>query len=253
MAQLVKTALGLPIASVKTALGLAIASVKTMLGLDNTSGGGGSTVTIDTVGTRATGISGQTSPKTVSISVGSGTDRFIMAYWGAGDATLADRTLDAVSSNLDGAFTHLTSGAGDDGNFCATDLWYLKNPTTGTHTITYDWGVSAVVDAYYLECISYTGVNQTTPVGSAIVVNGTVASIAPTTGAITIGTGEMATAVICTDSETLSIVTGTSRDLLQNLGSDQSVGVATLAATGAIAWSQASNKYAISAVVIKPS
>lgn len=41
MAQLVKTVMGLAVASVKTVDGLAIASVKTVMGVDNTSGGGG--------------------------------------------------------------------------------------------------------------------------------------------------------------------------------------------------------------------
>lgn len=53
MAQLVKTCMGLAVASTKTVNGLAIASVKTIQGVDNTSGGGPNAFSDDFAGTGA--------------------------------------------------------------------------------------------------------------------------------------------------------------------------------------------------------
>lgn len=210
-------------------------------------GGGGSNVTYDTSAASACGVGVAT--RTINITVGNNTNRVLIVMAGAGDSVLADRTVDSVSSDVDGAFTHVTSSDADDGAYCRMEGWRLIAPTVGAHviTITYSGGATQAAVA---GAISLYGVDQTTPIGTPTVVNGTVSSTTPN-GAVTLGSDDMAVGGLMTDSTTLSWTTGTSRQVVANCDTDVSYGMASNTGTGSISV-QASTGDFLYALVVLP-
>lgn len=213
---------------------------------------GGGTVTIGTPSTAVRAGNVETIVVTDAV-VPSGSNRLLVVYILAGDATIGDRTVDSVVSNQGGTFLHLTAADADDANFTRSEIWYMIAPAVATHQVTVDFGGAAACEKGQVLCVPYTQCHQTTPMGAGIAVNGTSPGTDPTTGSQTIGTGEMLTACIVTDDESLTLTLGTNIQLFQNYATDVSFGVARLAATGAITWQTLGNQtYAISAVVLKP-
>ena len=210
-------------------------------------GGGGSNVTLDT---SAKGTPGSVVTScTVAITVANNANRVLIIAVGRGDGEPGGDTVSSVSSSLDGALTHVGSSDSSDNNYCRTEFWRLIAPTAGSHTITVNF--SGNVDIAIAMAISLYGVDQTTPIGTPTAVNGTVASTAPT-GAVTLGSDDMAVGFISTDSESLSVTTGTSRQLETNVSSDMSFGLASNTGTGSISitYSQASNLYALTVLPV---
>ena len=187
-------------------------------------GGGGSNVTFDT---SAKAGCGSSTTRTITITVANNSNRLLIVMPSAGDGTSSDRVVSSVSSDLDGAFTHVTSGDADDNNFVRTEAWRKTAPTVGTHTITVTYGGTVIAAEAF--AISLYGVDQTTPIGTPTTASAT--SAAPT-GAVTLGSDDMAVGGITTDSETLSWTTGTSRQVTENCDNDVSSGLATNTGTG---------------------
>lgn len=109
-----------------------------------------SAVSTNTVGTR-----------TVTITVDEGAVNKLLVV----DAAMriaASETITSVVSNIDGAFTNLDSQSNSTNNSRA-EIWYLKNPTVGTHTITVTVSV-AVRFVAAAQC--YQDVDQATPFGT---------------------------------------------------------------------------------------
>jgi len=77
--------------------------------------------------------------------------------------------ISSVSSDVDGAFTLLQAFDGGDGT--SVEIWYLKNPTAGAHTIT------VTADATNRRAgggaVTYGNVDQTTPFGTPATASGT--------------------------------------------------------------------------------
>lgn len=164
-AQDVKTVNGLAIASVKTANGLAIASVKTINGVDNTASGGAD-VAFDTKFEK--GASGQASPfsytsnaGTVAGTVGSGTNRCLIAHvtWRGVTPSAVTLVWDAATTNQ--SFTQIGSTQTMAGVPMVQMLFKLVAPTSGAKTVTLAWtgGTANVVVGVW----SFTNVDQTTP------------------------------------------------------------------------------------------
>jgi len=194
-------------------------------------GGGGSNVTYDTSAKAGCGVGIAT--RVITITVANNPNRLLLVGAGAGDATIGDRTVDSVSSNLDGAFTAVSSGAADDANYTRSDFWRLIAPSVGTHTITVTYSGGAT-DAGEAAAISLYGVDQSTPIGTPTVVNGTVASTTPN-GAVTLGGDDMAVGVLFTDANTtLSWTTGTSRQVTTGCASDVCYGLVSNTGTGSV-------------------
>ena len=99
---------------------------------------------------------------TATITIGSGTNRVLLL--GANGAIGAASTL--ISADLDGvALTKYATQA--VGASFQQDVWYLKNPATGAHTITayYDDTAGCLPAVYYnIAAMSFTGVDQTTTI-----------------------------------------------------------------------------------------
>jgi hypothetical protein len=210
-------------------------------------GGGGNTVTIDSTSLPSRRDSAGTTI-TVTNTVGSGSNRLLVIMVGVGDSSgVTDRSVNSVTSDQGGTF--VAYAAGDDANFCRAEIWYLVAPATGTHivTITCSTGGGSTTEILGAGARSYTGVDQSTPFGTAVNINGTSASNSPTTGSITVGTGGAAIAVLSTDSQgSLSVSVGTEVFETEDLNSDVDVGGATRTSTGSITWTTAiSEKYAI--------
>jgi hypothetical protein len=211
-------------------------------------GGGGSNATYDTSAISACGVGIAT--RVINITVASQSNRCLIVAAGAGDNVIADRTVDSVSSDVSGAFTLVGSASADDANFCRMEMWRLIAPATGAHviTVTYSGGATGAAVA---GAISLYGVDQSTPIGTPTVVNGTVASTTPN-GAVTLGSDDMLVAGLFTDSDsTLSWTIGTSRQVATGCASDTCFGLATNTGTGSIS-AQASTSNEKYALVVIP-
>jgi hypothetical protein len=108
-----------------------------------------------------------------SITAGSGSNRalFACAAWsGTGSVS-------GVSSSVDGAFTLVTGSLNTIvGGRTQGVVWYvLKNPTTGAHTITSS--NTGTVNTKQVSVTEVTGVDQTTPYGTPVLVDSTAASL----------------------------------------------------------------------------
>lgn len=207
-------------------------------------GGGGSNVTYDTSAISACGVGIAT--RVVNITVANNANRLLVIAAGAGDSVIADRTVDSVTSDVGGTWALVTSGAADDANFCRMEMWRLIAPAVGAHviTVTYSGGATGAAVA---GAISLYGVDQSTPIGTANPVNGTVASATPN-GAVTLGADDMLVAGLFSDSDsTLSWTVGTSRQVATGCASDTCFGLATNTGTGSISAqaSTANQKYAL--------
>lgn len=210
---------------------------------------GGSTVTLTNT---SSVVLANTIPAVITNAVvGSGANRLTIVDCITGEGSNS-RAVASVVSATDGAFTHLVGSDGDDANFCHTEMWYFKNPTTGTHTITVTWVDGISITKMGACARNYTGVDQTTPFTSNGKVDGTSGSSTPSTTSQTVGTGELLTACMASDAEgTMSVTAGTERWESDNIEGDVAAGGADRATTGAITWSTATSQlYAISWGVI---
>lgn len=194
-----------------------------------------SPVTIDTSIAFVTGLS---SPHTLNITVGNNSNRVLYVCVGVGINTGADNVT-SVSSNVNGAFTEVQQAS--DGNWVNSQIWRLTNPSTGAHVITVTFNLAT---QQATTAISLYNVNQTTPNGTPVVSTGT--SGTSVTGTVTLGANDMALGFLGSDSETLSVTTGTQRQEVENVESDTAYNMATNTGTGSVSvvWSQTSNGYA---------
>lgn len=112
---------------------------------------------------------GTTSPITVSHTV-SGSDRYLICHAFL-YKTGANETVSTWTWNGSENLTQIATTFNGD---VRVEFWGLKNPTTGNH----NWVMTASANTDLVAgCASYTGVNQTTPLGTAV--TGGDASTAP--------------------------------------------------------------------------
>lgn len=214
-------------------------------------GGGSQTVTYDT--SAKSTFTAASATASISITVGANANKVLYVFAGVGDGTLANRTVDSVSSSVNGAFTAVSSGLADDGNFMHLESWKLVNPTAGAHTITVTYVPSGTAEQVLAFAISLYNVDQTTPNGTPTVVNGSVASTAPT-AAVTLAANEMAIGAIATDSgPVLSVTTGTERQVTQNVAGDTAYSLASNTGSGSVSitWATGSEAYALVVIPVK--
>lgn len=208
------------------------------------SGGGGSTVAEDTVGTPLTAAPGR-QITTLSCVVGSGANRFLVVSAGAGSSSAAMRTVNSVASNQGGTF--IKYDAIDEGVWVNTEIWYMIAPATATHTITVVWDATDNANQVCAQATSYTGVNQSTPFGTVAKASGNTGT-SVSTGSITYSTGGLIYGTASSDSEgTLDTAAGsTQRWQVLNVGIDTSYSGATRTTTGSITFTQVNNeRYAV--------
>lgn len=213
-------------------------------------GGGGSTVSEDTVGTPVSTAANVQSITTLSCIVGSGANRLLVVSAGVGDDTTADRPVASVTSNQGGTF--IKYDAIDEGVFVSMEIWYMIAPATATHTITVTWTGTNCLQLC-AQATSYTGVNQSTPFGTVAKASGSTGT-SVSTGSITYSTGGIIYGTAVSDSEgTLEGPGGIEKWQVLNVGSDTAYAGATRTTTGAITFTQANNeRYAVLGGLIQP-
>jgi hypothetical protein len=168
---------------------------------------------------------------------------------GAGDGTLGDRRI--TSATYDGvATTSLWSQDATD--WTANGARYLVAPnTTVTATVIANFGGSALQAA--AGSVSYTGVDQTTPLGTPATAGGNTGQ--PTVGSIVSAVGDMVFASLSTDSETIT-ESGTLEWERENVGADTAYSAQTYSGAASVtpAWTHtAPNNWAMGAVNVKAS
>lgn len=120
------------------------------------------------------------------------------------DADHSGNTISGITYNSV-ALSSLASQT--DGFGSSTTLWRLIAPATGTHNVVVTY--SAQAHNGYAQCVSYTGVHQTTPEGTPVTVTGSSSSPSVT---VTLGAGEWALGTfVQAGSNTLTISAGTNR------------------------------------------
>jgi len=211
-------------------------------------GGGGGSVAIDAVSTNT----GTGASLTVSHTT-SGTDRLMLVapQWNAGGST--PKFVTAVTYNGVALTQVVHVQQSDDG---ATDIWKLVNPPTGTYNvvITYDVAPSF---AHIAGVMTFTGVDQTTPLGTPASNNESTAGTDATASVVvSSATGELVFASVA--SETPDSVTwqgGTPEHWHIAAGGNSTVGAGATnsgAATVTMTWTNVNDHWAAAGVSIKP-
>lgn len=139
-----------------------------------TAGGGGSnncggtgTIAVDTAWASGGAnwgwdTGGGTTTRTFPAQSIAGSNRELLV----GIITYQGETVSSINWNTSEALTKIASVAGAvEGNAQNTELWGLKNPTTGSHVVTVVFASNPTFAAGV--AATYTGVNQTTPIFSS--------------------------------------------------------------------------------------
>ena len=148
-------------------------------------------------------------------TVGSGADRILIV-------AMSYRTGNVSSFSVKYGGTSLTSIADVSplGNQNKSQLWYLLAPPVGTANVTVTWTTSAqVVGA----SVSYTGVDQTSPLGLAAVGASIVSS---QTASVTVvsGSGQLVVDCVSADGDAISLTSGGSQTQKWSTGTGTAAG-----------------------------
>lgn len=127
---------------------------------------------------QATNTTGGGTTVSFSYTSGSGSDRYLLV----GCAQFAGLDITAVSYNSVALTNIYDAGVGT----APIELWGLVAPATGSNTLSFTMSSYDPGGVKY-STTDWTGVDQTTPVGAAVVATGS--SAAPATGSITVPAG----------------------------------------------------------------
>ena len=173
---------------------------------------------------------------------------FLLCYIGAGDAVSTD--FDGWTATYAGAsMTAIPSSKVYDGGWVGIQGFYKIGPATGTNTVATSTGG---LDQVAVMCASFTGVDQTTPLGTAATnsaTSGTTASVS-----VSSATGELVIGGIASDAEDGITETGTLILEAGPVASDTLFGIQYYSGAASVTaqWSQSTNRWAVSGVSIKP-
>jgi hypothetical protein len=149
------------------------------------------------------------------------------------------------------SMTQVPGGTATQGTLARAELWYLTNPPTGANDVVVTFSANAISRA---GAISFTGVNQATPLGTA---NGANNRTSTATVDVSSATNEVVVDVVAMESTSATISAGAN----QNLGFDSDAGSTNIRAGGSyeagagtvtMSWTISSSKdWAIVAVPLK--
>lgn len=166
---------------------------------------------------------------------------------GSGDTTAGDRIISGVTYNA----VAMTNVWGVNGTtWVRNEGWRLTAPASGAHNVVVTYG--GPCDQACAGAVTYSGVDQTTPIGTPASAGGASATASV---AVTSATGEVVIGGVSSDPETIT-PTGTQRWEVENVGSDTSYGEQTYsgAASVTVQWNLgSSDNWAVGGVSIKPS
>jgi hypothetical protein len=177
---------------------------------------------------------------------GTGTDGILIVAAGFGETP--PNTMSATYNAV--AMTAVPSSYKDDGVFDGVQLFYMLVPPTGAHNVVVSYSPNPTGCA--AGAVSYTGVNQSTPFGTAATASG---SSAIASVSVTSAVGELVIGALASDSNnTITINGGTSRWEVESVGGDTSYsqGDFTGASSVTVRWDQLNTNWAITGVSLKP-
>lgn len=199
-----------------------------------------------------TGAQTVTSVSWTHTCTGTGTDGILVIIAGEGNSGGGAVDISSATYNSAGA-TAITSFSVTDSNFVRVEGFYQLLPATGAHTVQVNY--ASTVEQACAGSVSYTGVNQSTPFGTAATAGGSGTNASVT---VSSATGELVVGGIASDSEIgaggVTINGGTSRWELEGLASDTSYaqGEWTGAASVTVRWDQGNTGWAVGGVSMKP-
>ena len=196
-----------------------------------------------------------TTVSSVTLShVVSGSDRILVCGYAVNDATpqpVTGATYNGV------AMTRLGSEISTDGLFTYTGAFYLVAPATGTHNAVISTG-GGTNGRMFAACTSWTGVDQSTPLGTLVTNSGQTHS-SPITDNVSSATGELVIdiAVLYASAATLSVGAGQTlraEDLNGGNGDDIAISEEAGAGTVTMSWTHGASTptYSHFAVPLKP-
>lgn len=144
----------------------------------------------------------------------------------------------------------LTSRWSDSRSWTAASGWSLVAPATGANTVAIT--LSAAEDTEFGQAISYTGVDQTTPHGTAQVANG--ASTAPAVPTLTSATGEICVGFLMTSDAAITSGSGQTAEISDvNFASDSAQTDSEPGDTSVdITWTTSGGPWTCGGIPIKP-
>lgn len=181
---------------------------------------------------------------------GTGTDGILTIIAGFGFDP-ASGSINSATYNGSSA-PAITGLALEDASFNGLAGFYQLLPATGLHSVVVTYG--GLTDQVAAGAVSYTGVNQATPFGTAATASG---SITTASVAVTSAAGELVMGGIASDSNgvnAITIVGGTSQWEVENVGSDTSYaqGDWTGAASVTVSWTQNATGWVVGGISLKP-
>jgi hypothetical protein len=213
-------------------------------------GGGGGTVTFDAVGPSSAGASATSPTATASWShTCSGTNRLLIVGVAVGDASTGAMTLGVTYNGV--AMTSVARVNSNNQTAGFVELFRLINPPTGANTVVVT--PSATANAISAGSISFTGVHQTTPLGTAATAFGS--SGTPTVAVTATTSGNMIVDAVCNGAAVTS--SNQTQRWLRNTNTSTAAGngaAATAAATGSsvtMSYATTSDWWGIAAVEVK--
>ncbi len=212
-----------------------------------------STATVAAAASTTATALGPVSSVTHSHTTGTGANRLMLVAVNYEDDGTTGIAINSVTYG--GVALTLVSSRNSDQEVC-TQIWRLVNPASGTANVVVNGTGIASGDAVHVGATTFTGVNQTTPLGTAAnaIGTGTAASVTATSAA-----GELVFATLALDDSRTATSAAGQTDLWNGLAGTLSTdGVRSVASTKAGAasvvssWTTGSDAWAALAVSIKP-
>jgi hypothetical protein len=118
----------------------------------------------------AFGAAAITTLESAAFTIGSGSDRILMVGVLSGAGSPVDPSAVKWGGSGGASLTQVGSTV-NVGSFVKVSLWRLVNPASGSNTVHVTWG--SAQDERALVAAAYTGVDQTTPLGTPATATGT--------------------------------------------------------------------------------
>ncbi len=172
-----------------------------------------------------------------------GSDRLLVVHSGTNGTPVS-------TSGITYNSVALTSRWSTSQNWTAASGWSLVAPATGANTVAIT--LSAAEDTEFGQAISYTGVHQTTPHGTAQTASGV--STSPAVPTVTSATGETVIGFIMTSDTAITTGAGQTAEITDiNFASDSAeTDSEPGAASVDMTWTTAGAQWSVGAVPIKP-
>lgn len=192
-------------------------------------------------------------------TVSAGSQRLLVLFVGIGASAVAGVVVSPTAISYGGVAANgqITGYIKDDDNFVLTTAWYWdesKIASASTNVINISSWSQAAIAALVVGAAAFSGVDQTTPFGTAVTATAT--STTPSTGSITCPANGLIIGSMATDDDNTFTANNTSfwptvdtDGINADFGAHAQYG----SATGALTWTTDSQPWAVAGVPINPS